>query len=203
MCLNGEWEAIGVSKNSVSENERLGRFISLVLRHKPETIGLKLDKNGWVNCGELINGINRTGKYYINSDILDEIVRTNSKKRYSFSEDGKRIRANQGHSVKVDVGLKECRPPEFLYHGTAEKSLEAIFREGLKPMGRLYVHLSPDIETAINVGKRHGKPVVLRIDAGEMYLSGDYKFFLSENGVWLAESVPPEYINLAGTDKRQ
>jgi len=174
------------------ENENLGRFMSLVLRHKPEVIGIRLDEHGWADINELIEGMNRAGKH-IDRTKLDEIVATNNKKRYSISDDGKRIRANQGHSVQVDVELKEQKPPEILYHGTAERFSESIEREGLKPMGRLYVHLSKDIKTAENVGSRHGKPVVYEVAAGEMSENG-FKFYLSENGVWLSGKVPPAYL---------
>lgn len=141
---------------------------------------------------KLIEGIRRTGKR-INRELLEEIVRTDNKQRYSFNEDKTLIRANQGHSIPVDVGLKEQEPPELLYHGTAAGFLSSIEREGLKPMGRLYVHLSKDAETAVNVGKRHGKPVVLKIHSGGMYRDGQV-FYLSENGVWLTKKVEPKYF---------
>ena len=172
----------------------LSKFISLILRHKPETIGINLDEHGWANVEELINGIKKSGKE-IDMDILEEIVRTDNKQRYSFNEDKRFIRANQGHSIKVDVELKEMQPPDFLYHGTAIKSMESIMDEGLKPMSRLYVHLSSDYNTAINVGKRHGDPVVLKIDAKRMYEDGN-KFYVSENGVWLTEYVGKKYMRI-------
>ena len=151
-----------------------------------------LDEHGWAEVDKLIEGIRRTGKR-INRELLEEIVRTDNKQRYSFNEDKTYIRANQGHSVPVDVGLKEQEPPVFLYHGTAVGFLASIEREGLKPMGRLYVHLSKDVETAVNVGKRHGKTVVLKIHSGDMYRDGQ-AFYLSENGVWLTKKVVPEYF---------
>lgn len=126
---------------------------------------------------------------------LEEIVATDEKRRYSFNEDKTLIRANQGHSLPVDVELKEQGPPEFLYHGTAKRFLENIQAEGLKPMSRLYVHLSKDKETAIKVGKRHGEPVVLQVHSGKMFRNGN-KFYLSENGVWLIKSVPVRYFNI-------
>ncbi len=170
-------------------------FISLILRHKPEFIGISLDRHGWANVQELIDGINKTGKYSIDMSALEEIVRTDNKQRYSFNEDKTKIRANQGHSINVDVELNEAVPPEILYHGTGEKYVESINTEGLKPMSRLYVHLSKDIDTAVNVGKRHGKPVVYKIFAGEMHRQG-YKFYLSENGIWLTKTVPVNFIKI-------
>lgn len=149
------------------EDDKLSVFISLILRHKPETIGICLDEHGWANVNELIEGINNSGRE-INMETLEKIVATDNKQRYSFNEDKTLIRANQGHSILVDVELKELVPPPILYHGTAEKSLENIKKQGLKPMSRLYVHLSRDIEVAENVGKRHGKPVVLKVDSKQM-----------------------------------
>ena len=173
-------------------NDSMSKFISLILRHHPEAAYIELDEHGWAEVDKLIEGIRRTGKR-INRELLEEIVRTDNKQRYSFNEDKTYIRANQGHSVPVDVGLKEQEPPVFLYHGTAAGFLASIEREGLKPMGRLYVHLSKDVETAVNVGKRHGKPIVLKIHSGDMYRDGQ-TFYLSENGVWLTKKVVPEYF---------
>ena len=169
-----------------------GKFISLILRHKPETIGITLDEHGWVDANKLIAGIQKTSPAF-NREILEEIVRTNSKQRYSFNEDHTRIRANQGHSIPVDVELREEIPPELLYHGTGERSVASILEQGLVPGSRLYVHLSRDMTTAINVGKRHGKPVVFTVQSGRMQAAGHH-FFLSENGVWLTKAVPPEYL---------
>ncbi|MBD5081934.1 MAG: RNA 2'-phosphotransferase [Ruminococcaceae bacterium] len=168
-------------------------FISLILRHKPETIGISLDQHGWANVDELINGINKTDDYHIDMGILEEIVRTDNKQRYSFNEDKTKIRANQGHSVNVDVELKEAEPPEQLFHGTGEKFVASIRKEGLIPKSRLYVHLSKDKETAEKVGARHGKPHIFFVHSGKMFRAG-YKFYLSENGVWLTKSVPPEFL---------
>lgn len=174
------------------DNIQLGKFISLILRHKPETIGISLDKNGWANVNELLKGIQNQG---INIDFerLNEIVETNNKKRYSFNEDKTKIRANQGHSINVDVELKEAIPPVKLYHGTATKYIDDIMKNGIIHKNRLHVHLSKDIETAINVGTRHGTPVVLEIDTKEMINDG-YKFYLSENGVWLTSDIAPKYF---------
>ena len=172
--------------------EKLSKFISLILRHKPEEIGITIDDFGWAKVEDLINGINKSGRQ-IDMNILEEIVRTDNKQRYSFNEDKTKIRANQGHSIPVKVELKELEPPNVLYHGTAAKSLEGIKYQGIKSMSRLYVHLSKDIETAVQVGKRHGECFVLMIDANRMYRNG-IKFYLSENGVWLTEYVDPKYI---------
>lgn len=172
--------------------DKLSIFISLVLRHNPDAVGIKLDKHGWADVSELINGINKTGRK-IDIDILEEIVRTDNKQRYSFNEDKTLIRANQGHSIPVDVELREKEPPEFLYHGTADRFLKTIMIEGLKPMSRLYVHLSKDVETANKVGKRHGSPVILKVHSGQMHREG-IKFYLSENGVWLVSKIDVRYL---------
>ena len=167
------------------------KYIALILRHKPQTIGITLDEHGWADVNALIEGVNKT--HPLDMESLERIVAEDEKKRYSFNEDKTKIRANQGHSVNVDVELKEAEPPEILYHGTGEKFVAAIDMEGLKPKSRLYVHLSCDTETATKVGKRHGKPVIYEIAAGRMYKDG-FKFFISENGVWLTSKVPVEYI---------
>ncbi len=178
----------------MGKSDRLSVFISLVLRHQPDAAGIRLDEHGWANVDELIEGINNTGRK-INIDILEEIVRTDNKQRYSFNQDKTLIRANQGHSIPVDVELEEKQPPQYLYHGTADRFLPAIMSEGLKPMSRLYVHLSKDEETAVKVGKRHGKPVVLKIKAEEMWKDG-IKFYRSQNGVWLTKYVDKKYIDI-------
>lgn len=172
--------------------DKLSVFISLVLRHKPDAVGIILDEHGWANVKELLDGINDTGRK-IDMEILEEIVKTDNKQRYSFNEDKTLIRANQGHSIPVDVELKEQEPPEFLYHGTTDKFTKSIMAEGLKPMSRLYVHLSKDIQTANKVGKRHGKPVILKVHSGQMYKDG-IMFYLSENGVWLTKNVDVKYL---------
>ncbi|MCQ2468849.1 MAG: RNA 2'-phosphotransferase [Ruminococcus sp.] len=177
----------------MTDLKNMSKFISLILRHKPETIGIQLDEHGWAEVDSLIEGINRNGGQKISMAVLEEIVRTDEKQRYSFNEDKTLIRANQGHSVQVDVELEEKNPPEFLYHGTGEKYVDSILKEGLKPKSRLYVHLSADTETAHKVGIRHGKPHIFRIRSGEMSRNG-IKFFISANGVWLTKAVPVEYI---------
>ena len=167
------------------------KYMSLILRHKPEVIGIQLDEHGWANVDELIEGISRTNEF--NMEILEGIVRTDEKQRYSFNEDKTLIRANQGHSIPVDVELEEAKPPEELWHGSAVKYEESIDAQGLIPKSRLYVHLSKDKETAVKVGQRHGKPVIYIVKAGAMYEAG-YKFYLSKNGVWLTKEVPAAYL---------
>lgn len=174
-----------MSKNEVS------KFISLILRHKPETIGISLDEHGWANVDELLAGIQKS--FDITPEMLDEIVRTDSKQRYAFNEDKSLIRANQGHSIPVDVELEEKEPPEFLWHGTGKKYVDSIDKQGLIPKSRLYVHLSVDDETAKKVGKRHGEPILYHVKAKQMYNDG-YKFYLSVNGVWLTAEVPLKYL---------
>ena len=171
--------------------EEISKFIALILRHKPETIGITLDEHGWAKVDELIDGISKT--YVFNMEMLEEIVKTDKKGRYSFSEDKTLIRANQGHSINVDVELEEKEPPEFLWHGTGEKFVSGIDTGGLIPKSRLYVHLSKDEDTALQVGARHGKPVLYRVLSGKMYKDG-YVFYLSQNGVWLTKKVPLEYL---------
>ena len=170
----------------------LSRFIALILRHKPEAVGITLDEQGWASVSELLSGINASGNE-IDMQMLEEIVAEDEKQRYSFNADKTKIHANQGHSVNVDVELKKAEPPEILFHGTGEKFVSSIKSEGLKPKSRLYVHLSKDRETAVKVGSRHGKPVVFEVNSGEMSRNG-FEFFLSENGVWLTKIVPAEYL---------
>lgn len=167
------------------------KFISLILRHKPETIGITLDEHGWANVDELIEGISRTQPF--DRQILDEIVATDEKQRYSYNEDKTLIRANQGHSIPVDVELEQKEPPEILYHGTGEKYVSSIEKEGLIPKSRLYVHLSKDEDTAKKVGSRHGKPVIYTVRSGQMHRDG-IPFFLSANGIWLVKEVPVTYL---------
>ena len=175
----------------MSSLKSTSKYISLILRHKPEVIGITLDDHGWADTQALIEGVNRT--YPLTMELLEEIVRTDEKQRYSFNADKSRIRANQGHSIPIDADLAETEPPETLYHGTGEKSVSSIEAQGLRPMSRLYVHLSPDTETARTVGTRHGKPVIYLVLAGEMYRSG-YRFYRSVNGVWLTKEVPVRFL---------
>lgn len=167
------------------------KYISLILRHKPETIGITLDEHGWANVDELIAGVAKT--HPLDMATLEQIVAEDEKQRYSFNEDKTLIRANQGHSIPVDVELEEKQPPEFLYHGTGEKYVASINEQGLISKSRLYVHLSFDEETAHKVGIRHGKPVIYTVKSGEMYKDG-FKFYCSVNGVWLTKEVPVKYL---------
>ena len=174
-----------MAKNTVS------KFISLILRHRPEAIGITLDEHGWADVSELIEGVSKT--HHLDMQTLEEIVRSDSKQRYSFSEDKRLIRANQGHSIPVDVELDRLDPPDILFHGTGKKYMNSIEKEGLLPKGRLYVHLSKDTKTAKTVGARHGTPIVYKVRSGAMARDG-YEFFLSKNGVWLTKKVPVEYL---------
>ncbi len=174
------------------DDVRLGHFISLVLRHQPEAAGISLDEHGWADVKQLLAGINATGRH-IDMSTLERIVRENDKRRYSFNEDHTKIRANQGHSLPVDVELKKATPPVLLYHGTAKRFVGAICAQGIQKRSRQYVHLSDTYETALKVGARHGDPAVLTLDAEEMVKDG-MTFYRSENGVWLCDYVPPKYI---------
>lgn len=170
---------------------KTSKFVSLILRHKPEVIGITLDEHGWADVEKLVAGIQRTQAF--DMEMLEEIVRTDHKQRYSFNEDKTLIRANQGHSVPVDVELSVIKPPEVLYHGTGQKYVDSIDKIGLIPKSRLYVHLSGDIDTAVKVGSRHGKPVVYRVASGRMEEDG-YVFYRSVNGVWLTKEVSVSYL---------
>ena len=181
-------------KETIPDLTRISKYMSLILRHKPEVIGIKLDANGWADVEALLTGISR--KYPIDRDVLEDIVRSDGKQRYSFNEDRTMIRANQGHSIQVDVELSEAEPPEMLYHGTAQRFAASIESQGLLPRSRLYVHLSSDMETAEKVGRRHGKPVIYLVSAGQMRRDG-YSFYLSANGVWLTKAVPSQYLKQA------
>ena len=172
--------------------DRTSKFLSYVLRHRPESIGLVLDEAGWVRVDELLAAC-CSHNHAISRAELEEVVRTNDKRRFSFSPDGLKIRANQGHSVSIDLELEPLDPPELLYHGTVARFLDAIRREGLVRGKRHHVHLSADEPTARRVGQRRGKPVVLVVEAGRMHGDG-LAFYRSANGVWLTESVPPQYL---------
>lgn len=167
------------------------RYIALILRHKPETIDIKLDEHGWARVDELIKGVSKT--HPLTMEMLEKIVEIDDKQRFAFNEDKTLIRANQGHSVSVDVQLKEAVPPKILYHGTAEKYVASIDQSGLISKARLYVHLSETVETATKVGARHGKPVIYTVDTERMIADG-FEFYLSVNGVWLTKRVPLEYL---------
>jgi putative RNA 2'-phosphotransferase len=170
----------------------VSKFLAKHLRHAPETLGLTLQPGGWVSVDDLLAACQRAG-FAISYDELIECVETNDKKRYSFDDTGELIRANQGHTVDVDLQLEENEPPDVLFHGTVERFLASIMAEGLKRGKRHHVHLSKDVVTARKVGARRGKPVILQVDARTMYAQG-FKFFLSANGVWLTESVPPAFL---------
>ncbi len=170
----------------------LSRFISLVLRHDPSAAGISLDGHGWADVAALVAGVRQTGRT-IDTETLERIVREDSKQRYSFSADHMKIRANQGHSIPVDVELSAQTPPDTLYHGTAERFLDSIRREGITRQQRQHVHLSAGFKTAVEVGARHGKAAVLPIDAAAMARDG-VTFYLSENGVWLCGAVPWRYV---------
>jgi len=172
--------------------KEISKFLSLVLRHQPQLIGIELDAQGWVDVNVLLQQLAAHQKV-ISKAKLEEVVRTNDKQRFAFNEDKTRIRANQGHSVTVDLGLAPQMPPAILYHGTAEKSLPSILEQGLLPQQRHHVHLSKDKTTAHKVGQRHGKPVILVVDSEKMIEDG-FTFYLSENSVWLVATVPTQYI---------
>lgn len=169
---------------------RVSKFLSRHLRHRPADIGLTLDEGGWVDVEDLLAACARHG-VVITRDELEHVVESNDKRR--FTMDGNRIRANQGHSVEVDLGLVPVKPPQLLYHGTVAANLAKIRAEGLRPMARHDVHLSSDVDTATRVGSRRGKPVVLTVQAEAMYDEG-YEFWISANGVWLVAEVPPRFL---------
>uniref|UniRef100_UPI0040499E1C RNA 2'-phosphotransferase n=1 Tax=Flavobacterium sp. TaxID=239 RepID=UPI0040499E1C len=179
---------------SEKEINHLSKFLSLILRHKPETIGLTLEENGYVNTELLLEKCNEHG-VSIDFETLKYVVETNNKKRFGFSEDFLKIRANQGHSTAIDLGLTPVQPPQILYHGTAEANKNSILQQGIEKRNRHHVHLSQDKETAHNVGKRHGKPIIFEVQASKMFEDG-YAFYQSENGVWLTENVPARYLLL-------
>jgi len=171
---------------------RYSKFISLVLRHKPQSIGLVLDEGGWASVDALLAGMRAKG-LSVDRETLERVVAENDKQRFAFNADHSKIRANQGHSIAVDLGLQPRTPPDLLYHGTAVKNLSSILAQGLIKGNRQAVHLSIDIDTAVKVGSRHGKPVVLVIEAARMSADG-FVFTCSENGVWMVDHVPPEYL---------
>ncbi len=174
------------------DDKQISKYLSYILRHKPDDAGVVLDDAGWVPVDELLSKIDKNG-YSIWFDRLCHIVGSNDKKRFEFNDDKSMIRASQGHSVKVDLGYSPAEPPEILYHGTALKNLDLIRAKGLVKGNRHHVHLSHDKDTALAVGQRYGKPVLLEILAGTMQ-KDDFAFYISTNNVWLTESVPVEYI---------
>ena len=175
----------------MSKNET-SKYISLILRHKPEVIGITLDEHGWANVDELIAGVSKT--HPLDRPMLEQIVATDEKQRYSFNDDHTLIRANQGHSIPVDVELEEVSPPDILYHGTGKKYEGSIDAQGLIPKSRLYVHLTDNADVAYKTGQRHGKPVIYIVNSRAMVSEG-YRFFRSVNGVWLTKEVPAKYLH--------
>lgn len=178
----------------MEKHQKLSIFLSLILRHKPEAIGLALDDQGYLEVDQLIKGVNNTGRF-IDENILEEIVMTDDKQRYSYNVDGSKIRANQGHSIQVNLGLLECKPPDKLYHGTVDKYVDSIVSTSLQKKSRQYVHLSENIDTATSVGSRRGQPVILTIKSGEMYKDG-IKFYKSKNNVWLVDFIDGKYLEM-------
>jgi putative RNA 2'-phosphotransferase len=173
---------------------RISKFMSLVLRHEPEKANLTLEPGGWVLIDDLLSGAAGAGCRF-SRDELAAVVKTCDKQRFALDETGTKIRANQGHSTEVDLQLQPSEPPAELFHGTAEPNLADVLRDGLFKMARHHVHLSPDTQTATKVGSRHGKPVILVIDAAKMRADG-HVFYCSANGVWLVEHVPPQYLRV-------
>lgn len=171
---------------------KASKFMSLLLRHKPEAIGLELDECGWANIEELVALSIQAGQP-LELPVIQSVVETSDKQRFSISDCGGFVRANQGHSIPVDLNLEPVEPPELLYHGTATRFVESIFQQGLKKQRRQHVHLSATRETALAVGRRHGKPMILRVRAKEMHQCG-HSFYQSRNGVWLTNHVPQSYI---------
>jgi putative RNA 2'-phosphotransferase len=179
---------------SKDETTRISKLLSYVLRHNPDHLNIQLDDQGWTDVQALLQQLNAQ-KENIDFDILKQVVDTNSKKRFSFNEDLTRIRASQGHSVEVELGYTAQKPPATLFHGTTEKNVAIILEKGLAKMSRHHVHLSVDKETAQHVGQRYGKPIILTIQALAMHESG-YPFYISDNGVWLTDHVPAEFIEI-------
>ncbi|MCH5716100.1 RNA 2'-phosphotransferase [Niabella hibiscisoli] len=179
----------------ITEKEavRISKFLSLVLRHQPETIDLVLDENGWADVTPLIDKCNQKG-ITLNRELLEHIVATNTKKRFSFNDQKDQIRANQGHSIDVDLALSVQVPPDLLYHGTAERFVSSIKEQGLIKQQRQHVHLSAKQSTAVQVGQRHGKPFVFSVLTAQMHRDG-FVFYLSDNGVWLTDHVPAKYLS--------
>lgn len=180
-------------KPMTKKEQRASRFLSLILRHDPSVIGIELDSQGWASVDDLLAALQAHRKP-LTLNELKTIVHENSKSRFHFSDDGSHIRAAQGHSIEVDLQFTEQTPPDLLYHGTANRFMDLIERQGLMKMSRQHVHLTSDVRIAHDVGRRHGKPIILEVSAGPMSAHG-HAFFLSANGVWLTESVPPDYLS--------
>ncbi|MBS1572622.1 MAG: RNA 2'-phosphotransferase [Bacteroidetes bacterium] len=178
----------------ISEKQltHLSKFLSLVLRHQPETISIQLDQNGWTDVNELIEKATNYGVKF-DKETLKHIVATNSKKRFAFNDTLDKIRASQGHSVDIELGYSNQKPPTILFHGTADKFVQSILDTGLEKRNRQHVHLSSDLETALKVGQRHGKPFIFKVLAEQMY-NDNFQFYISDNGVWLTDNVPTKYL---------
>ena len=170
--------------------KKISKYLSFILRHQPDSISLELSDEGWANIEELIT---RTKKFKLTKESIQTVVDTNNKKRFLISDDGQRIKANQGHSIKVSLELEPVTPPDFLLHGTAERFIESIFKQGLTKQQRHHVHLSETKETAMSVGSRYGKPVLLKVNGKQMHEDG-FEFFKTENDVWLVGCVPAKYL---------
>ena len=177
---------------------RTSKFLSYVLRHEPESLGLSLDPQGWVQIEDLVQAARRRGRF-LDRPLLEQVVQQDEQTRFSFSEDGTRIRANYGHSVPVDLELPAAEPPAHLYHGTAARFIEAIRGQGLIAGSRQHVHLSPDRPSARQVGSRHGRPVVLVVEAAAMHRDR-HRFYLTESGIWLTDHVPAAYLHIPDGD---
>lgn len=177
------------------QHKKVSKLLSLTLRHQPEVLGISLDLQGWARTDELIEAVNKHG-LLLDMDLLESVVLENDKQRFAFNEDHSLIRANQGHSLNIDLDLSPTQPPEILYHGTLKKFLSNIKASGLMKMSRQHVHLSPDIETAAKVGSRRGKPVILTVEAIKMHEAG-HQFYLSKNEVWLTDHVPVEFLKFS------
>ena len=191
MNISSNNHSVG-SQVSVEKLAKISKFLSLILRHQPETIGITLDQQGWAKVDTLIDLSSQQGRQ-IDRHLLEEVVAKNDKKRFTFNQDKTKIRANQGHSVPVNLALTPQQPPEYLYHGTASKFIDSIYSRGLLKQNRHHVHLSVKRSTAIEVGQRHGQPIVLKIAARKMHDAG-LKFFQAKNSVWLTDYVAPDYI---------
>jgi putative RNA 2'-phosphotransferase len=173
---------------------KISKFLSKHLRHTPERLNLKLSPGGWISVDDLLAACTAF-KFPLTRAELEEVVAANDKQRFAFDENKVRIRASQGHSIEVDLLLQAQVPPNILYHGTGEKSVPMILQSGLLKMSRHHVHLSKDIETALNVGRRHGRPIVVGVDASAMQEAG-FVFYCSDNGVWLVDHVPAQYLKV-------
>jgi len=177
------------------QERKLGKFLALILRHNPGKIGLTLDKHGWADVSELLEKMNHGRVHPTSMADIEQVVANNNKQRYSFNADKTRIRANQGHSIDIDLGLEPTEPPAVLYHGTASRFVDSIMQKGLISGRRQHVHLSLDIKTATTVGKRHGKPVIFTVDCAQMSADG-LLFYVSDNNVWLTDHVPVKYLSM-------